>query len=109
MSRNSSISRGSDEALARAIAIWSMLMLFDEAIRRHRDGDLARLRLDEIGEHEHGAVDEAADDSERHDEAEQARHGSKNRDVRLTITFAANWQGAPPPVYRTARRGTCPA
>ena len=49
-------------------------VLFDEPIRRHRDGDLARLRLDEIGEREHGAVDEATDDSERHDQAEQARH-----------------------------------
>src|SRR5690242_5194815 len=75
MSRNSSTSRGSDEGLARAIAIRAPLVLFDEAIGRHRDGDLARLRVDEVGEHEHGAVDEAADDSERHDQPEQARHG----------------------------------
>src|ERR1700747_182656 len=74
MSRNSSTSRRAAEALGRAIAGATASVVLHEPVRRDRNGDLARFRLNEIREHEHGAVDQAAQESERYEEAKQARH-----------------------------------
>src|ERR1700756_4067227 len=45
-----------------------------ELVLRDRDGDLARLRLDQGGEGENGAVGESAQDPKNHEEADQTRH-----------------------------------
>src|SRR5437660_12093744 len=93
MSRNSSIRRGSEALLARAMWTPDSARL-GELVGRNRDRDLPRLRFDEGRKREDHAIHEPGQDPESQKEAEQARHGGKLGGGATTTTFAANWQGA---------------
>src|SRR5712672_330620 len=75
MSRNSSVRVASDWRAARAIkAAATGSTLLRELVGRDRYRDLARLRVEPVGKHEHAAVDQAAQHGHHYEESKQARH-----------------------------------
>ena len=90
------VSRLSDEALARAMRYLRRrsALLFDEFVRRHRDGDFPRLGIDEIGEREQRAVDDAAQNRDSHEKAKQARHARKPESERHGVIGGASHDAA---------------
>src|SRR5262245_16564750 len=73
MSRNRSRNRVSGAWAARTMSAKTSARL-GQLVLRDRHGDLARLRLDQGGEGEHGTVANSAQDTEDDEKADQARH-----------------------------------